>query len=424
MKYSVLACITVGMLSSLAKPVLADASDSANAQTQKINHHRAFSAVTPLNFDSGDAVSRQFHLHANAYLQSQAIAHIGPIRTLKETPSAELQKLKVKINGESLALEDYVSNDPLLDGVIVLKGGNIVFEAYPNMASWQRHFAWSVTKVFTSTAVAVLAQQGKVDMQAGVGKYVPELKNTVWEKIAVQDVANMASGIDCRDSDGYQTNTTCIYTMEESLGVTAPTGRNLDFITVLQNMKTLREPNTKNEYASANTNVLGLIIEAVTGKPYHIAVQELIWTKMGAEADGLMSVNKQGYAYASGGLQARLRDIARFGLLYTEPGAALALSADTVTEIQQSGISLPEERLPALNSLFDGDTPERAGWQWDLIWADGAVYKGGYSGQGIYVDPANDLVVAWFGTGTDYNKKRNAVLPVTRQISAAVRGMN
>ena len=44
------------------------------------------------------------------------------------------------------------------------------------------------------------------------------------------------------------------------------------------------------------------------------------------------------------------------------------------------------------------------------------MYKNGYLGQGLYVDPVRDLVIAWFGTGEDYNEKRNEMPEVARQI--------
>ncbi len=135
---------------------------------------------------------------------------------------------------------------------------------------------------------------------------------SAWASIAVQDVANMASGIDCLDIDGYQDNTTCIYLHEESLDITAPTGREPDFIEHLRAMQIHAKAGTKTEYVSANTNVLMLVIEAVTGKPYALALQELVWGPIGSEADALMAISQAGYAYASGGLHARLRDMARF----------------------------------------------------------------------------------------------------------------
>ena len=82
--------------------------------------------------------------------------------------------------GGSSPFADYVAGDPLLDGVLVLHRGAIVFEAYPHMEPWQRHFAWSVSKVITATTLAMLAGAGRVAMDAPVERYLPWLSGTAW----------------------------------------------------------------------------------------------------------------------------------------------------------------------------------------------------------------------------------------------------
>jgi hypothetical protein len=52
-----------------------------------------------------------------------------------------------------------------------------------------------------------------------------------------------------------------------------------------------------------------------------------------------------------------------------------------------------------------------------MIWADGSLYKYGYLGQGLYVDPARNLVIAWFGTGMNYDERSNDMLSMARQVA-------
>lgn len=379
-----------------------------------------FKTVTPISFDVGGEISRQFHLNAESYLTMATIyAPMEPRELLAEQGSS-IASLRVSHRFGETTFADYVTQDDLIDGVIILRDGQVAFESYPYMERHQRHFAWSVTKILTSTALASLVEQGRVDMAVPIDQYLPALTNSGWAGVSVQDIANMSSAIDCLDSDGYQDPTTCIYTLEETLGITAPTGRNPDFIQHLQSMSRNGEPGTGFEYTSANTIVLALLIEAVTQKPFSGAVRELVWVPIGAEADGMMAISDAGFAYGSGGLHARLRDIARFGQVYTQPDISGVLSPSTVRSIQQSGVAFSEAQLAGHRKVLGDDVPERAGWQWDAIWSDGALFKYGYSGQGLYVDPEQNLVIAWFGTGLNYDEIRNEMLPVSRQLARAL----
>ena len=379
-----------------------------------------FTSVTPTNFDGGGEVSRQFHLNAESYLRMSTVFAPDQPSALEVDEASPLAEVSVAHKNGTTTFAEYVAQDPLIDGVIVLHDGRIAFEAYPNMQPHQRHFSWSVSKIVASTALAALADQGRLDMDARVEEYLPELAGTAWSGTPVRDIADMASGIDCLDSDGYQDSTTCIYTLEESLGITAPTERKPDFIEHLRAMDRLGQSGAKYEYVSANTNVLALLIERVTGKQYSEALGKLLWRPIGAEADAMMAISSAGFAYASGGLHARLRDIARLGQVYIQPCHAGVLSAAKVREIQGGGVGFTEVQAAEHRGLLSDDLPVRAGWQWDMIWADGAMYKSGYSGQGLYVDPSRKLVAAWFGTGLGYDEVYNEMLSVSRQLARSL----
>jgi CubicO group peptidase (beta-lactamase class C family) len=403
----------------LKKVSLAVALLSSSAGFAQATHERYLS-VTPENFDSGGDISLQFHLHAESYKRSATIAAKSDSYPLAVNLRADLAQQPLNLGGETSPFAEYVATDPYLDSVVIVHNGVIVFEAYPRMQPWQRHYAWSVTKVLTSAIVATLVADGRVDMDAPIERYVPGLNNSAWAGTSIRDISNMASGIDCRDSDGYQDTGTCVYRMEESLNITAPTGAPVAFPEHLQTMKRLRPAGTRNEYVSANTNVLMLLIESVTGSSFADAARERIWARIGAEADALISVSAEGFAFASGGLSARLRDVARFGMVFSDKRRFPDVADTMIAELRRGGgIVLPPDSLESLAQQYGNDRPTRAGWQWDQIWDDGAVYKSGYLGQGLYVDPDRQLIVAWFGTGIDYDEEATAMPVVARQLAVS-----
>ncbi|MEM6300216.1 MAG: serine hydrolase domain-containing protein [Pseudomonadota bacterium] len=386
---------------------------------QAQEHKEAFRAVTEENFDSGGAISRQFHLHPTAYRFHEPIYRSSKTRALPVALSRELAELPIQYSKGNTSLFNYVRTDPLLDAAIVVHRGEILFETYSNMQDWERHFSWSVSKIFAASVIAALAERGQLNLATPIDQLVPELKDSGWAGIPLQNVLDMASGIDCLDSDGYQNQDTCIYQMEESLGITAQTDRDLSFLPTLQRMQMHREANRKNEYVSANTNVLMLVAEAVANQPYPELVRGLLWSKIGAEADAFITVSPEGYSYASGGVSLRLRDLARFGQVFAQADDLDVLSSATVAAMQTGGLPLDEEDLRWLAEELGEDLPVRAAWQWDQVWADGAMFKSGYSGQGLYVDPSRELVIAWFGTGQNFGEESNEMLSVARQIARA-----
>ena len=379
-----------------------------------------YQQYTPENFDDGGAVSHYVWKNFVSFFPHATIARTTAIRELEEQANPALAEFEVGAGEEVTRFDDYVMDNPFIDGVIVMVGGKVAYEAYPNMQPYDRHLGWSITKVLVSTALAALEEQGRVEVDVPIEQHLPELANTEWAGISLRHIVNMSSGIDCRDSDGYQNTETCIYRYEESLGLTAPVNPPQSTLETLRGMRRHRPAGEKYEYVSADTFVTGLVIETVTGKPLWLALQDLLWGKIGAEADGLMMISPKGMPATHGGLSARLRDIARFGEVFTARNNLGVVSQQHLDDLNSAnGIAFDAEQLARLDNRFQGDGPRHAAWQWDMIWPDGAMFKGGYSGQGLFVDPGRGVVAAWFGTsGT--GGEGHALLPMLRQMSRAL----
>ncbi|MGH9321784.1 MAG: hypothetical protein ACRD21_27175 [Vicinamibacteria bacterium] len=56
-----------------------------------------------------------------------------------------------------------------------------------------------------------------------------------------------------------------------------------------------------------------------------------------------------------------------------------------------------------------------ATYQWDRVYRDGSFFKGGFGGQGLYVSPERDVVIAYFGTH-GYDAPGPPVLEVCRRM--------
>jgi CubicO group peptidase (beta-lactamase class C family) len=75
------------------------------------------------------------------------------------------------------------------------------------------------------------------------------------------------------------------------------------------------------QYASAETQVLGLVLRAATKRTLSEYLSEKVWQPMGAEANASWILDRGGYETAFAGFNATLRDYARLGMLLANDGA-------------------------------------------------------------------------------------------------------
>jgi CubicO group peptidase (beta-lactamase class C family) len=86
--------------------------------------------------------------------------------------------------------------------------------------------------------------------------------------------------------------------------------------------------------------VLGWLISRVTGESLTTVLSEKIWSKIGPELDAFMTVDSIGTPFAGGGLNAGLRDMARFGQMMLNDGTFAGeqvVPESVVADIRQGG---------------------------------------------------------------------------------------
>ena len=74
-------------------------------------------------------------------------------------------------------------------------------------------------------------------------------------------------------------------------------------------------------YASPNTDMLGLVVEAAVGQRFHTYLADRLWAPMGARGAAHVTVERVGAARAAGGICVTARDLARFGQLVLDGGS-------------------------------------------------------------------------------------------------------
>lgn len=295
-----------------------------------------------------------------------------------------------------------------MDGVLVIRRGRIVLEKYVGMRRIDAHIWWSVSKAVAALLVAILEDRRQLDVSRSIDFYLPELKTSGFAGTRVLDVLDMASGIDALEADdplAHSDPQSAFGKFEASLGI-QPKGASTPaspyhYVGQLQQH---REPGRAFEYTSVNTFALGWLIEKLSGLPLHEVVRKEVWSRIGAQNDAFMLLAPgTGAPAIHGGISSTLRDLGRFGLLFTPSHALVCneqlVSSDFLKKIQTGGRPEIFDKASGGSRLREmlGERPAHNTYQWDFVMADGDFFKGGFDGQGLYISPEQDLVVAYFG---------------------------
>ena len=374
------------------------------------------------NWDDGGPLTRYVFLNMSEFWKHSVIDRSGPVRELPENLRHDVASYITKTVAGEIRLAEYV-NDPRVDGVIVLHQGRIVFEAYPRTNRHDKHLYMSVSKTLAATSIAILEDRELIDVSQSVDFYVPQLADSGWAGVPIRDVLDMASGIDCRQDipGAYENPELCYYQSEASLGWLRPTEQTAESPhAYIASLESRRPSGEAFEYSSTNTFVLAWLAEQVTGRPYSDLISKEICQQIGAESDAILVADKFGVQIASNGVSSTLRDLARIGLLFTPDGRANVdsiISDSYLRKIQKEGrptiFNAGRENNPR---LIDGERPRHNTYQWDLVMEDGDFFKSGYGGQGLYISPSRDLVIAFFGT-LDEQGQSSQMSRVARQLA-------
>jgi CubicO group peptidase (beta-lactamase class C family) len=289
------------------------------------------------------------------------------------------------------------------DGWLILQdhpswGAQVLVERYPGgMAPATLHLLMSVSKSVVGITVGALVGQGVIDTEAPVTHYVPALYESGYAGATVRHLLDMRSGI--RFSEDYLDPTAEVRVLEQAFGW-APKlmpdvpGTLRDFLVSLSQDGPHGGPF---DYRSCETDVLGWVIEAATGRRFADVAAELVWSRIGAEFDANIGVDSEGSGMFDGGMSATLGDLARFGLMILRNGTSL--TGDQVVPswwVDDSFAGGPDSVRAFADSPGDNRMP--GGFYRNQFWIPDAqrpvLLCLGIHGQMIYVNRRAGVVAA------------------------------
>lgn len=297
--------------------------------------------------------------------------------------------------GQKTTVADWLKNT-YTDAIVVMHRGRVVYERYMNqMRPETPHLLFSVTKSFTGLLAAQLAHEGKLDLDAVVTKYVPELADSAWGDMKVRDVMDMTGAVRYREVYTDPSTEVFPYLFSSSM-LPPPPGYNgpRDIYSFLKTLKKdgEHEHGAGFVYRTVHSEVLGWIVSRVTGKHFTDVMSERVWSKMGMEEDAYVMVDSIGTPLQGAGLNATARDLARFGEMLRAGGTfngQKIFDRAIIEDLKKGG---DREKFKASGMTFRPGYSYHNQW-WILHNADGAFEASGVRGQMVHINPAAEMVV-------------------------------
>ena len=283
---------------------------------------------------------------------------------------------------------------PFFNGLCVVNGNRILFERYARDFSPQHlHSIQSISKTMVHLLIGQLLAQGKIKLSDKITDFVPEVAKG-YGQATIQQTLDM--DVENDYSENFADNDAEYYYHEEAMGWRLP----LD----LANEDTQRKflPRIENtgkypaspfvKYKDANTEVLIWLIERVSGKPLRNHLADII-DAAGIESHFAMSCDRDGVPVMDGGGCFTLRDLARYGTIFTRGGVGIngvqIGNGDWTRETLKGGI------------VWSDDTGDTSRYHNHLDTDGRGIGHGGYCGQYLYADLTSGTVVVHFSVTTE-----------------------
>ncbi|WP_186173188.1 serine hydrolase domain-containing protein [Burkholderia gladioli] len=329
-------------------------------------------------------------------------ARIAATPGLAEPPLVDAEALtrhELEIGGERRTVAS-ILRETWTDAITVMRGGRIVADFHaPNFTLQSRHILFSASKSVAGLLAGILYGDGLLDPEAPVAHYVPELGRSAFGDARVRHVLDMRTSLafneDYLDPNG-------IYARYRRAGLLDPRRDGEPRETVLELLAALPKGEGEHggpfHYCSPNSDVLGLVIERASGERYADFASRRLWQALDLRQDGCVTVDIAGTARSGGGLCMGVRDLARVGELVRLGGSHQGrrlIPADWMEDTLTGGSAEAWRQGDFSDWLPNGKYRNK--W-YQLGNASGACFAIGIHGQWLYVDRANETVIAKFSS--------------------------
>lgn len=327
-------------------------------------------------------------------------------------PTADIENKSGLVNDLKLDIqrfEDFnlelVMEETETDAIVIAQNNSILFEKYNNgMSEKSPHILFSVSKSILGLIVGALIGNKTLNESDLIIKFVPELKMTAYSDATVRDLLDMRVGVKF-DEDYTATTGPIINYRYAANWNPVPAGVDAGDLKSFMGSLTERDGihNDRFHYVSPNTDLLAWVCERASGIRYSDLISELLWTPLGAESSGYITVDRLGGMRAAGGVCFTARDLARVGLMIANYGYVnnkQIVPDSWINDIIKNGSDSAWKKRIGMDEFGNMPMHYRSFWYVQKN-GDPLIHGLGIHGQYLFIDPKLNLSVAWFSSDND-----------------------
>jgi CubicO group peptidase (beta-lactamase class C family) len=231
-----------------------------------------------------------------------AVAHPDEVKM-------DLEKIDELVDG--ILSEQY----PNIHGLLISKDSKLVLEEY--FYGYHRsepHDLRSAGKTLASILTGILIEQGFLsDEDTPIYEILSNYSSVDWSprkrRITIKHLLTMTSGLHCNDfEEDSPGNEEIMYNQEEQ-----------DWVQFILSLPVINEPGEVGVYCTGGINVLGAVIEELTGLRTYEFAHKYLFKPLGIE-NYHFNLTPTGNGFLGGGIRLQLRDMLKLGQLYLQKG--------------------------------------------------------------------------------------------------------
>jgi len=314
---------------------------------------------------------------------------------------SEKMPATVTYKGSIISWDEFLQKS-YTNAFVVVRNGVITYEYYntkAGMTQTTRLPSYSMAKTLTSLVIGQLVSEGKIHESDTFVSFFPQWKTgTSFDKVTIQSLLDMEAGVGVKDDypngpAGWGVGIAQMYATTD-----------MDWF-ISHNRKMLEAPDTKPDYRSVDTQMLGLIIQKVTGSTVSSYFSKNIWQPIGAATEATWNVDHiNGHEKTFCCFNASARDFALIGQLFINKG--MANSKVIISSSWLKRVSTPAVKLDY-------------GWGYGAqVWHPypGIDLAMGLHGQQIFADPKTKTVIVKLSDYPNGDDPQDAISSVLHQV--------